>query len=97
MQYTTRGSALNALKKMTTLRAYNIEGEERTPAEEWLVQELIALFRLRSIKTDSMWKRKQEAHFRHLKSIARGLGLWSKGYFQVMVRLDVLPSDLGSD
>ena len=90
MQYKTRESALNALKKVTNLRCYNIEEEERTPAEAWLVKHLIDLYKHR----EKVGKRKRaEKEFRHLKSIARGLGLWNKEYIQVMVRLGVMPNE----
>lgn len=90
MQYKTTESALNALKKITNLRCYKVVGEERTPAEVWLVKHLVQLWAHR----EKVGKRKKaEKEFRHLKSISRGLGLWDKDYIKVLVRLGSLPSE----
>ena len=96
MQYKTKGSAMNALRRYTPLRSYMVYGETRSPAEEWLMHHLCDLYKIRMMKKEgdsTFYSQRSEKRFRELKSIARGLGLWDKSYIKVLVRLGAFPTD----
>jgi len=97
LQYPSRKAAIKALKKFTPERALLNPDEAMTPAEYWLIANLIKIKLTREInrgQPTKYWRPAMEREYRDLKSIARGLGFfpipdWAEKYVRVNERLSL--------